>query len=71
VDVLPRIGAEISADSTYDEWRRYGGTTVYAGPVINWVPVPSLWITAGFDFLLTNQNDEPQYRAAIIVGYYF
>jgi len=66
-----RAGLEIGAESEYEEWRHYGGTTVYAGPVINFVPSDSLWITVGIDVQLTNRRDEPEYRAAVILGYYF
>jgi hypothetical protein len=66
-----RLGAEISAESSYDEWRKYTGTTVYAGPTVNWIPIPDMWVTAGFDFLIGNQEDEPEFKATLIVGYYF
>ena len=66
-----RIGAEIAAESVYAEWSRYENTTVFAGPVINLIPNDRLWITAGIDYQITGHADEPQYRAAIIIGYYF
>jgi hypothetical protein len=34
--------------------RIYEGSTVYAGPVINWIPTRDLWITAGFEWQLTD-----------------
>ena len=66
-----RVGAEVSAESAYAEWRKYEGTTVYAGPVINFTPTDNVWVTMGLDVQLTNHRDEPQYRFALIVGYYF
>ena len=41
------------------------------GPVINITPTDNLWITIGVDALIGNEEDEPRYRAALIVGYYF
>ncbi len=66
-----RAGAEISAESSYDNWSDYTGTVIYAGPAINWTPVDQLWITVGFDWQLSNHHDEPDYLLTIIVGYYF
>ena len=45
--------------------------TVFAGPVINWVPNSKWWVTAGFDFQLTDTADEPDYQCIVIVGYFF
>jgi hypothetical protein len=66
-----RAGAEIAAESSYANWSHYDGTTVFAGPVINWVPNSKLWMTAGFSFQLTDTADEPDYRFTVIVGYFF
>jgi hypothetical protein len=66
-----RVGGEIAAESAYANWSHYDGTTVFAGPVINWVPNSTLWMTAGFSFQLTDTADEPDYRFALIVGYFF
>lgn len=66
-----RVGGEIAAESTYANWSHYDGTTVFAGPVINWVPNRNWWFTAGFDFQLTDTADEPDYKFTVIVGYFF
>jgi hypothetical protein len=72
-EIVPtlRVGADVSIDSTYAEARIYEGSTVYAGPVINWIPTRDLWITAGLQWQLTDTSDEPRYRAVLIVGYFF
>ncbi|HEX8914021.1 MAG TPA: hypothetical protein VF796_16860 [Humisphaera sp.] len=66
-----RVGGEVSVESGFAEWRSYTGATAYAGPCIFWTPTKDLWITAGVDYQITGHRDEPQYRAAIIAGYYF
>jgi hypothetical protein len=66
-----RVGIEGIAESTYNDWSRYGGTTVYVGPVVNYIFTRNLWITAGIDALLTNQADEPRWMASVIVGWTF
>ena len=66
-----KIGGEISIESVYGEARIYDGSTVYAGPVINWIPTKSLWITAGFHWQLTDTSDAPNYQAVLIIGYFF
>jgi len=66
-----RVGGEIAAESGYTEWRSYDSTVIYAGPVIHFVPSSRLWITAGVDYQISGERSEPQYRASLIVGYYF
>src|SRR3954468_4624051 len=51
-----RLGGEASLESGYDEFRRYGGSNVFVGPVINWIPNDRIWVTAGFDWQLTNTD---------------
>jgi hypothetical protein len=66
-----RVGAEAALESSYDNWSSYGGSSLFAGPVINWVPNSKWWLTAGFDFQLTDTADEPDYRFTVIFGYFF
>jgi hypothetical protein len=66
-----RLGGEVSLESAYDEFRTYAGSNVFIGPVINWIPNDRFWVTAGFDWQLTNTDDEPRYLATIVVGYFF
>ncbi|QOV89514.1 hypothetical protein [Humisphaera borealis] len=66
-----RVGAEISAESSYAEWRHYGETLIWAGPVMSWTPSANLWVTAGVDYQISGERSEAQYRASVIVGYYF
>jgi hypothetical protein len=66
-----RLGGEVALESSYDRFRTYGGSNVFAGPVINWIPNDRFWVTAGFDWQLTNTEDEPRYMATIVVGYFF
>jgi hypothetical protein len=66
-----RAGVEASAESAFDNWSHYAGTTVFAGPVINWIPNNKLWVTVGFDVQLTDTADEPKYLLNVVVGYYF
>jgi hypothetical protein len=66
-----RVGGEFDMESQYHNWSSYDGTTIWAGPVINWVPNNKWWLTAGFDFQLTDTHDEPDYRFTVIFGYFF
>jgi hypothetical protein len=66
-----RVGLEGSMEMGYTEWRTYDNTIIYAGPVFHYVPSSNLWITAGIDYQVTGERSEPQYRASVIVGYYF
>ena len=66
-----RAGGEIAVESDYHNWSSYDGSSVWAGPVVNWVPNSRLWMTAGFNFQLTDTADEPDYRFTLIVGYFF
>jgi len=65
-----RTGGEIDVESNYHNWSSYDGTSVWAGPVVNWVPNSKWWLTAGFDFQLTDTHDEPDYRFTVILGYF-
>jgi hypothetical protein len=66
-----RAGGEIAVESLYHNWSSYDGSSVWAGPVVNWVPNSRLWMTAGFNFQLTDTADESDYRFTVIVGYFF
>ena len=66
-----RAGGEALLESSYDNWSSYSGSSLWAGPVINWVPNSKIWVTAGFDFQLTDSADQPDYRFTVIVGYFF
>jgi hypothetical protein len=66
-----RVGAEASAESAYDNWNSYTATTVFVGPVLNWIPNNRTWLTAGFDVQATNTSDEPKHLFTLIFGYYF
>src|SRR5262249_48245488 len=48
------VGAEASLESSYDSFRKYAGSNLFAGPVLRWVPNRNLWVTVGFDVQLTN-----------------
>lgn len=62
-----RVGAQVSAESTYADWSRYDGTTVYAGPTINYFG-GSWWLTIGPSAQLTSSADEPEYRLDLILA---
>jgi hypothetical protein len=66
-----KVGGELSLDLGYDNWSKHTDTALYAGPVINWIPNPDWWFTAGVDFLVNNTPDAPRWRAIIVIGYYF
>jgi len=66
-----RVGGEVAIESNYHNWSHYDGSSVFAGPVINWVPNDKWWLTAGFDFQLTDTPDEPDYKFTVILGYFF
>ena len=66
-----RLGGEVALESAYHNWSSYEGSSLFAGPVINWVPNDKWWLTAGFDFQLTDTPDEPDYKFTVIFGYFF
>lgn len=38
---------------------------------MSWTPSANLWVTAGVDYQISGERSEAQYRASVIVGYYF
>lgn len=68
-----RIGGDIATETSWtDFFRHKDQTTLYVGPVINWIPTDKLWITVGTEFeVLRESSDAPYFQLTLIVGYYF
>lgn len=66
-----RLGANASVEAAYDNLNDYAGTTVYVGPVLNWVPDEHWWVTFGPSYQLTNESDAPDWNFHLVVSYYF
>ena len=71
IDNTLRVGANITAETHYDNLSDYTGTTVWVGPTIDWVPNSSFWVTAGPSFQVTNHAEEPDFLFKVVIGYYF
>jgi hypothetical protein len=65
------VGLETAVEMGYSEWRTYEDTVWYAGPVIYWTPSDNFYLSVGVDYQLTDVDEEAQYRAACVAGYYF
>jgi hypothetical protein len=66
-----RIGGQVLAESTYADWNDYEGTVVYAGPTFSYFGGRKWWLTVGPNFLLTNQQEEAEFRLDLIFGITF
>ena len=66
-----RLGGELSAESTYLNWSHYDGTVVYAGPVFSYFGQEHWWLAVGPNFLLTNQQEEAQFRLDLLFAVSF
>jgi hypothetical protein len=64
-------GGEVIIASEFPDWDQYEDTTVYAGPVISYQGAEHWWVTVTPTFLLSNQDDEPQYQIRMIAGISF
>jgi hypothetical protein len=68
-----RVGAEFQLATTYREFfRAKQDTTLYFGPVVNWIVSDDLWITVGLNDELVRKTDgATQYQLNIVFGYDF
>lgn len=66
------LGGEAVIESGYDDWSDYGGTSVYAGPVISLQNLGNFWVTVTPTVLLTQEDeDEADVQVRMILGYQF
>jgi hypothetical protein len=72
-----KIGAELVVESEYEDWSDYEGTTVYAGPALNYMGGKvggsnvTWWVTVTPMFQLSNHEDEPDFQVRTIIGFEF
>lgn len=72
-----RLGAELTIESEYEQWRLYEGTTVYAGPAISYLggsffgTKTDWWVAVTPMFQLTNVEDESRFKTRMIFGLEF
>lgn len=66
------VGGEAIVESVYEDWSRYDGTHVYAGPNVSFQNLGNFWITITPTFLLTQDDaGEPDVQLRMIAGYQF
>ena len=67
------VGGEAVAESVYEDWSHYEGTTVYAGPVVSVrnIAGSDFWVTFTPTFQLTDQEEEADFQFRMIAGYQF
>ncbi len=72
-----RLGGELRAEFFYQDWSRYTGSEVYAGPAISYTgngisgTKANWWITVSPMIQLTNQNDSPDLMLRVLMGIEF
>jgi hypothetical protein len=65
-----RVGAELTAESEFEEWRYYAKTPVYCGPNLSYQS-NRWWATITPTFQVSDLDDEPDFVIRAIVGIEF
>jgi hypothetical protein len=60
------VGAEGVAESVYEDWSHYEGTTVYAGPAVSYQGNDHFWFTVTPTYQLTDNEDEADFQVRFI-----
>ncbi len=70
VDNAWKIGGNASYTLNYAEARHYEGSTLYAGPTVNWIPADNVWVTAGANVKVFGADDDAAWNVTLICGIY-
>ncbi len=65
------LGAEIYAESVYEDWSSYEHTSVWAGPCVNYTGKGGFFVTLTPVYQLTDTEDEPDFKLRMISGFQF
>lgn len=65
------LGAEAIAESVFEDWSEYEGTTVWAGPALSCQNLGRFWFTVTPTYQLTDREDEPDFQVRLIAGIQF
>src|SRR3954469_20916029 len=65
-----QLGAEVFAESVYEDWSHYEHTTAWAGPTIGYA-AERWFITGTAAYQLTDTEDEPDWQLRVITGFSF
>lgn len=65
------FGAEVIAESAFESWSHYEGTTVYAGPAISFQGSERFWVTVTPTYQLTDREDAGDFQVRMIAGIEF